>query len=210
VARSSRLGLALLLALLLARPSAAQAACKPVDLAATAWPAATEVNAAGKPWRRFIPPELYGGAPWNGDRAIVLRPMNVTRKPAFPADHPAISIIYPMPLPDASEIQVMQRIRHGRRSGVVEQYFAVNEHGDGLGRIADFRPGRQRSEMAECFKFPLGLWEQGETRVCRESTIVILEIDFVHDCVPHALKFRWNDEGSYIFAPDRGMVAVTH
>ena len=92
----------------------------------------------------------------------------------------------------------------------MDQYFAVNERGDGLGRIADLRPHRQRGAMAECFKFPLGIWQQGETRKCRESTIRIFEIDFTHDCVPHALKFRWNDEGTYVFAPDRGMASVEH
>jgi len=71
------------------------------------------------------------------------------------------------------------------------------------------RPGRVR-QMNECFKFPLGEWKQGEERRCRDSVIKILEIDFTYQCVPHALKFHWNNESIYVFAPDRGLYAVEH
>lgn len=199
----------MLLLALLGGPAVAQP-CRPVDLSGSAWPATIERDAAGKPVRRFIPPELYGGAPWNGDRALVLRPMNVTHKPLHPRDHPPITIAYPAPIPTEPDVLALQRRRDSGKKGVVDQYFAINDRGDGLGRLADLRSHRQRRGMAECFKFPLGIWQQGETRRCRESTIRILEIDFTHACVPHALKFRWNDEGTYIHAPNRGMVSVEH
>jgi hypothetical protein len=207
--RRRRIAAAVLVLLLPAQMAPAQA-CLPADLSATAWPASIERDAAGRALRRFIPPELYAGAPWAGEREIALRPMNVTRKPLAPRDHPPITIVYPVPLPDDPAVQALQRIRISGRQGRVEQYFAVNERGDGLGRLADLRHHRARAAMAECFKFPLGVWAQGETRTCRESTIRILDIDATHNCVPHALQFRWNDEGTYVFAPDRGMVAVTH
>ena len=176
---------------------------------ADAWDAAVRSDAAGRQVR-FIPPELYAGAPWSGERAVALRPMRVTTRPQVPADHPAITISYPAALPGAPGVLALRRVRHGRRSGTVEQYFVVNERGDGLGRLADFRPGRARPEMAECFKFPLGEWRQGEMRTCRESTIRIIEIDFTYAGAPHALMFRWNDEGTYVFAPGRGLMAVMH
>lgn len=204
-----RLCTVLLLSVMLAGPGVAQT-CTAVDLSASAWAAATERGADGRAVRRFIPPELYGGAPWSGERELVLRPMNVTHKPLHPRDHPPISILYPARIPTDPDVVALQRRRDSGQKGMVDQYFAINERNDGLGRLADLRQHRQRRAMAECFKFPLGIWEQGETRRCRESTIRILEIDFTHNCVPHALKFRWNDEGTYIHAPDRGMVSVEH
>ena len=201
---------AAMLALLLAVAPARAQNCQPVDLSATAWPAATERDAAGRPLRRFIPPELYVGAPWQGQREIELRPVNVTRKPLYPPDHPPITAIFPVPLPVAPARMALQRSRLSGREGLIEQYFVVNERGDGLGRAADLRQHRDRSEMHECFKFPLGVWQQRETRHCRESTITIVELDFEYNCVPHSLQFRWNDENIYIYSPDRGMVADQH
>jgi hypothetical protein len=111
-------------------------------------------------------------------------------------------------------MMVIRRYRESRMKGSVEQYFAINERADGLGRVADERRERPQAGIEECFKFPLGVWSQGETRTCRESTIQILELDYVYECVPHSLKFRWKREGMrtfegiYIFAPDRGMILV--
>jgi hypothetical protein len=185
----------------------ATAAC-PVDYAATPWPAATGRDAAGNAVSRFIPPELYTGAEWNGSRELVLRPMNVTRKPLIPSGHPAISFAGPIAWGESGR-PVIKRTRMSNRNGAVDQVFAINERGDGLGRLEDNRPGRVR-QMSECFKFPLGEWKQGEERRCRDSVIKILEIDFTYQCVPHALKFHWNNESIYVFAPDRGLYAVEH
>jgi hypothetical protein len=185
----------------------ATAAC-PADYAATPWPAATQRDAAGNAVSRFIPPELYTGAEWNGSRELALRPMNVTRKPLVPPNHPAITFVGPLDWNDPDR-PVISRTRTSNRSGAVDQIFAINERGDGLGRLEDRRPGRAR-QMNECFKFPLGLWQQGEERRCRGSVIKILEIDFTYRCVPHALRFNWNNESIYVFAPDRGLYAVEH
>ena len=185
----------------------AATAC-PVDYSGTAWPAATARDADGKPVSRFIPPELYTGATWDGSRELALRPVSVTRKPLIPSDHPPIAFSGPVEWGDSAR-PVIRRSRVSGRSGAVEQVFAINERGDGLGRLEDRRPGRVR-QMNECFKFPLGVWTQGEERRCRESVIKILEIDFTYQCVPHALKFHWNNEGIYVFAPDRGLFAVEH
>ncbi|MHB1219732.1 MAG: hypothetical protein ACYC1L_16180 [Alphaproteobacteria bacterium] len=184
--------------------------CERIALTATPWPSATNYDASGVPVSRFIPPELYSGASWDGSRELVIRPMHVTRKPVSPPDHPPILIDGPMPWPGDSSVTVLRRYRESNRRGETEQYFRINERGDGLGRVSDIRTTHTRAQMDECFKFPLGEWRQGEERRYRDSVIKILEIDFVDHCVPHALKFRWNDEGTYVFAPDRGMVSVTH
>jgi hypothetical protein len=199
--------LAFLLALAIANASPA---CETSDDPNGPWEKSVERDASGKALARFIPPELYTGAAWQGERELILRPVDVTRKPLIPADHPAITFKGPMPWQDDPSLQVIRRYRESRREGAVLQYFAVNERSDGLGRVSDERRARSRPAMAECFKFPLGAWKNGESRTCRDSTIQILEIDFVFECMPHALKFRWNDEGTYVFAPDRGLVAITH
>ena len=198
-----RLAILALAVSVLALPSSARADGAP-------WDNAVEYGSDGKPVRRFIPPELYSGAVWDGSRALVLRPMNVTHKPMIPGDHPPIQISGPFPWADDPEILVIQRTRVSHRTGAVTQLFAINERGDGLGRLSDRRAGRTREKMAECFKFPIGIWSQGEERRCRESVIHILEIDFTFQGMAHALKFRWNDEGTYIFVPERGMVATLH
>ncbi len=190
--------------------SPAQACEIPNDPPGSVWAAATERDANGCVVARFIPPELYTGAPWNGEREHVLRPVEVTKKPLVPSDHPPISFSGPMSWRDDPSIQVIRRFRSSRSRGNVEQFFAINERQDGLGRLADERAGRSRSSMAECFKFPLGVWRQGEERQCRESTIKIIEIDANWQGIGHALIFRWNDEGTYVFAPERGMAATLH
>lgn len=174
------------------------------------WDEAVELGSDGKVLRRFVPPELYAGASWNGDRALELRPMRETRKPTTPSDHPPITIEGPMPWPGDGATQVIRRTRVSGRQGAVIQYFRVNDRGDGLGRVEDQRATRSRPAMAECFKFPLGWWQAGETRVCGESTIKIIDLDFTVQGMPHALRFRWNDEGTYTFIPRCGMVSVTH
>lgn len=186
---------------------AASAACLIRMPSAAPWSAATTYDSAGRATARFIPPELYGGAPWDGDRAMRLRPMSVTRKPQHPHDHPPITITAPHPAPGRPDLDTLHRVRTSARKGVVSQVFRINERGDGLGRISDDRRGRSR-EMDECFKFPLGEWRQGEERRCRGSVIRIIELDFEHACVAHSLKFRWNDEETYVFSPGLGLVAV--
>ncbi len=190
------------------------APCPGLALAAdgepSVWDLATQHDAAGNAVRRFIPPELYSGAPWSGSREMVLRPMNVTKKPSTPSDHPAITISGPVPWDKDPSVPVLIRTRVSKREGEVRQVFTINERGDGLGRLSDQRSTRGTRDMAECFKFPLGEWQEGETRVCKESTIRIIKLDYTHAGAAHSLKFRWNDEGAYVFSPERGMVSVEH
>lgn len=196
---------------LLLPPAASAFACpENRGLHLDVWHASVERTPEGQAVRRFIPPELYSGASWNGERTIVLRPMRETRKPAIPADHPAITIEGPLLWPGDQKTPVIRRIRHSRRQGKVEQYFRINERGDGLGRVEDQRAGRSRPEMAECFKFPLGWWKAGEERTCGNSTIRILDLDFEYQGMAHALRFDWNGESTYVFVPQCGLTAVTH
>lgn len=188
-------------------PGVADALCFGRQDSRDPWRSATKLDTDGRATTRFIPPELYSGASWDGDRAMRLRTVNVTRKPQHPSDHPPITITGPHPAAENPTLETLHRERVSGRKGAVSQVFRINERGDGLGRISDFRRDRKR-EMDECFKFPLGEWRQHEERHCRGSVIKIIELDYEYACVPHSLKFRWNNEGTYIFTPELGMVVV--
>ena len=45
-------------------------------------------------------------------------------------------------------------------------------------------------------------------RFVRSGDTIPPDIDFEHACVAHALKFRWNNEGTCILSPERGMVST--
>ena len=159
---------------------------------------------------RFIPVELWTGAPWDGARQIRMAPADF--KFGARGDK---SIRGPI---DWNGTQVYERLSRGN----VSQLFALREDGTGLGRVFDSRyPDRGcRDEV----KFPLGVWKQGEVREyrvpctsgARPLKVTIEEIDFVHDGVPHSLRFHWllnagrgrGTDMHYVYSPLRGLVSV--
>jgi hypothetical protein len=84
--------------------------------------------------------------------------------------------------------------------------------------------GSPASIFAIAIGFPLGRWKQGEVREyqldCarggRPLKVTIEEIDFVHDGVPHSLRFHWlfmeghgrGTDMRYVYSPLRGLVDV--
>jgi hypothetical protein len=158
---------------------------------------------------RFIPVELWTGAPWDGAREIRMAPAALQ----FGARSDK-SIRGPI---DWNGIQVYERLSRG-----TQQLFALRGDQTGLGRVFDSRyPQRGcRDEV----KFPLGLWKQGEVREyripctsgARPLKLTIEEIDFVHDGVPHSLRFHWllsegrgrGTDMRYVYSPLRGLVKV--
>lgn len=174
---------------------------------------------------RFIPVELILGAPWDGEARLTLPKgvfaESVAKSPSVWAgprewQHPKTG----------ESLMVYDRARTSRREHV-EQVFAIRRDGDAIGRVADSRFGIEACDQEA--KYPIGVWRQGETRVfdyacwyggtrrMRRSSIEILRIDFV--CGPaHCLELKWIhsdpadgrilDTRVYVFAPDRGMVAL--
>jgi hypothetical protein len=114
-------------------------------------------------------------------------------------------------------IQVYERLNRDKL-----QRFAIRDDRTGLGRVFDSRYPQLgcRGEV----KFPLGRWQQGEVRAyqldCargkRPLRVTIEEIDFVHDGVPHSLRFHWlfmegrgrGTDMRYVYSPLRGLVDV--
>jgi hypothetical protein len=158
---------------------------------------------------RFIPVELWTGAPWDGTREIRMTPAALQ----FGARGDK-SITGPITW---NAMQVYERIDGGKR-----QLFALRDDQTGLGRVFDSRYPQLgcRGEV----KFPLGLWKQGEVREYRVACargsrplkVTIEEIDFVYDGVPHSLRFHWlfmegrgrGTDMRYVYSPLRGLVNV--
>jgi hypothetical protein len=123
-------------------------------------------------------------------------------------------------------LTVYDRSRASQR-GKVDQIFAVRRDAGAIGRVADSRYGIDACDQEG--KYPLGLWRQGESRTfdytcwygsaarARRSVIEVLRIDY--DCgQAHCLEIRWThsdpadgrqlDRREYVFAPERGLVAL--
>jgi hypothetical protein len=158
---------------------------------------------------RFIPVELWTGAPWDGTQEIRMAPSALEF-----GKRGDKSIKGPTTW---NGIPVYERVNREKL-----QLFAVRDDKTGLGRVFDSRNAQYdcRGEV----KFPLGRWKQGEMREyqveCargrRPLKVTIEEIDFVHDGVPHSLRFHWlymegrgrGTDMRYVYSPLRGLVHV--
>lgn len=158
---------------------------------------------------RFIPVELWIGAPWDGTQRIHMAPAALEF-----GQRGDKSIKGPTTW---NGIQVYERLNRDKL-----QRFAIRDDQTGLGRVFDSRYPHLgcRGEV----KFPLGPWKQGEVREyqvdCargkRPLRVTIEEIDFVYDGVPHSLRFHWffmegrgrGTDMRYVYSPLRGLVDV--
>jgi hypothetical protein len=159
---------------------------------------------------RFIPVELWSGAPWDGKQEIRMAPAALDF-----GERGDKYIKGPMVW---NGIEVYERLS---RQDVLQR-FALRDDRTGLGRVYDSR-ARDLGCRGEV-KFPLGRWKQGEVREyelpCYRGNqplkVTIEEIDFVHEGVPHSLRFHWlfrggNGRGTdmrYVYSPLRGLVHV--
>lgn len=168
---------------------------------------------------RFIPVELWTGAKWDGRRDLEMTPASLKFGKNLDKE-----IDGPKPWTNpvnGAQHQVYERSDKGKI-----QLFTVRSDKIGMGRVFDSR-GNRSCEPG--FKFPLGLWKQGESRtvefICwkedgkaypRTMTIVIEEIDFVYAGAPHALRFHWIADGgkgdnlnnAYTYVPFKGDVRI--
>ena len=168
------------------------------------------------PQTRFIPVELWTGAPWDGKEEL-----RMGKADGIFGERSQKRITGPIPWtrPGASApMLVYERNNRGKK-----QLFALSSRGDGLGRVYDSRYPR---DCVDEVKFPLGLWKQGETREfripcdggrsIRHIVLRIEKIDFVHAGKPHSLQYHWIVDGGkgadsnmrYIYSPGQGMVHV--
>lgn len=159
--------------------------------------------------KRFIPVELWTGAPWDGTQETRMTPVSIE------FGHRRDKSITGPTTWNGSP--VYERLNGGKL-----QRFAIRDDLTGLGRVFDSRYPQLgcRGEV----KFPLGLWKQGEVREyrleCARGTrplkVTIEEIDFVYDGIPHSLRFHWlfmdgrgrGTDMRYVYSPLRGLVDV--
>jgi len=162
---------------------------------------------------RFIPPELWSGASWNGDR-------NLNRLPVF--DHSAVrssraaTIHYSGPIHVSPEKYptctkpIYKSENVSRSRGVKIEYYQINvdpggEKG-GIGRCWHNRYGRIGNPR-EFSKFPIGYWGEGE----EYKNIRILDLGTPED---PCLKFRWRGGrdgrswGEYFHCPGTGRITA--
>ena len=157
---------------------------------------------------RFIPVELWTGAPWDGRQEIRMTPAALEF-----GQRGDKSVKGPTTW---NGLEVYERLNRGKL-----QLFALRDDQTGLGRVFDSRYETCGGEV----KFPLGRWKQGEVREyylnCgrgrpRPLKVTIEEIDFVYDGVPHSLRFHWllmegrgrGTDMRYVYSPLRGLVHV--
>lgn len=175
---------------------------------------------------RFIALQLIIGDRWNGEHTISYpsgRFIEGARRGVASIwvgprqwQHPATG----------RTLTVYFRSRDGQNTA--DQIFAVRDDQTAIGRVADSRFGITACDQEA--KYPLGLWNQGETRtfeyVCwygnerraKVTTITIQDIDYECFGMAHCLRIEWvlrDKQGSgrpldhrvYVFAPNQGMVS---
>ncbi len=165
---------------------------------------------------RYIPVELWTGAPWDGVQTLNLAPAHLSfGKVGEKRITGPIAWVRPS---SGETLQVYERNNRGKK-----QLFALSSRGDGLGRVFDSRYGR---DCVDEVKFPLGRWRDGEVRefdvVCnggklrRKIVLTIENLDFSYNGVPHSLQFHWVVDGGkqsgtdmhYTYSPERGLVTL--
>ena len=170
--------------------------------------------AAADPARRFIPVELWTGAPWDGTAELRTPPASLdfgkgNRK------HIRGPVEWTRP-GTGEKLLVYERTN---RSKV--QLFTLSRDGQGLGRVDDSRYERNCKDEV---KFPLGWWREGETRrftircnggrMIRTIELTILDLDYRYNGIDHSLRYRWIVDGGRgkatdnIYSPGQGQVAV--
>lgn len=171
---------------------------------------------------RFIPVELWSGAPWSGRQELTYAPADLSfgdgRK----------HITGPIDWVDPLTGRRTQAYRRSHSKDGKEQIFAITQSGQALGRIYD---SRYKASIDGGAKFPLGRWHQGERRQFeakftkadgksyrRLMTITIEELDFSFGGTEHCLRFRWTtakpgeeklrDDNGYTYCPGQGLVEL--
>jgi len=175
---------------------------------------------------RFIPVELWTGAPWDGGRDLAMKTVEATygyRKTVYLIKGP---LAWKHPV-TGETCTVYERLNPG--GGDKKQLFAINPEKSGLGRVYDARVAFGLRMFSGGLKFPLGVWKEGETRKfeyrhfsdTRESkrmeTLTLRRVDFEYGGAQHCIDFDWTltdggrktiDRNNYIYCPGRSMVSA--
>jgi len=169
---------------------------------------------------RYITPALWSGAELSSPTGL----------PAIDITSGPVTIRGPSTIRDPATGEPIQAYERTAivDGGLRRQFLGVTQNGAGLGRVSDIRSGMPERHFIGDVVFPLGFWRQDETRnfeateitligpALRLITLEILDLDLVHDGVPHSLSYRLTirDEARRVLAcersvysPGRGLVA---
>ena len=177
---------------------------------------------------RFIPVELWTGANWSGQRDLKMAPVDGTYRHRTSTYYIKGPLEWKHPVTGETSL-VFERLNPGRTKDDDKlQLFTVNQDQTGLGRLFDGRPGRDTRTYSGGLKFPLGLWNEGETKsflykvwdtmeTSRSEALTIKQIDFTYQGTPHCLEIYWMatdrsgrktyDRHTYIYCPGKSMVS---
>ena len=121
--------------------------------------------------RRFIPVELWTGAPWSGKHEIVMGTADLkfgNYDRATKNKHIRGPKQWRHNVTN-KQFGIYDRQSKGRRGSTKLQYFTVRDDKQALGRIYDSR--RRYAYLSPGAKFPLGYWTQGETRTFKATLL---------------------------------------
>ena len=219
IIRHGQLALAVLFAGVIALASVCAAEIDP-----KAWERSTNPETK----ERYIPVELWAGTDWDGKRELKMPKVDATYTHP-PRTQYQIKGPVEWTQPGTSQtFLVYERINPGR-DGVKLQRFTINQEQSGLGRVYDVRPALGMRIYSGGLKFPVGYWQEGETRKFvykdyertktsdRAETITIKRIDFTFQDNSHCLEFYWTatdgsggrvyDRQTYIYCAGKSMVS---
>jgi hypothetical protein len=184
-------------------------------------PWSSSIDPASK--ARFIPVELWTGAEWDGSKELKMSNAELRFGDRLNIKGP-MEWKHPM---TGATLVVYERVNQ-ERDGIKSQLFAMNEEKTGLGRVYDSRTEFGVRTFSGGLKFPLGYWQQGETKQVVETryegsrvdnrieSITIKQLDFTYQESPHCLEFEWIykeskrakiiDHQTYTYCPNKGMV----
>lgn len=171
--------------------------------------------------RRFIPVELLTGNPIPEKPELVFSP---------------VKRVYPFLNASADRGDVQETSLEGpvswtgeggqvyevyeRKVPKANERFALTPDKTAIGRVYDERFGNATNEG----KFPVGMWEQGQTRSYNTvyhsprghlpltSSVTVEKLSCTYEGVSGAVQYRWKTsrglDYSYIYVPGRGLVQV--
>lgn len=155
---------------------------------------------------RFIPPQLWTGERWAGEKSVAYHKSEHVARPD--TGNYEVHITGPHS-PDKDKIkcskQVYVRKNFNRTGHYKTQHFQINYSNrtrkGGVGRCFDWRASRGTRHMDEWSKFPIGTWKQHETDGWIEITVLGTPSN-------PCLSFQWRGGGIYTYCPNKGLVGI--
>lgn len=172
--------------------------------------------------QRFIPVELLTGNPMPAKQELVFAPVDRVYpfiNTAADRNGEVQDVSLSGPVSWTGEGGRVYEV-YERKVPKAHERFALTPDKTAIGRVYDERFGNATNEG----KFPVGLWEQGQTRnymatyhsargnLPLTTTVTVEKLSCTYEGISGAMQYRWKTsrglDYSYIYAPGRGLVQV--